>query len=414
MNTKAGISLKGMVITIIKFAVVIGAMYYLISSGKLSLSDLKLDPAKWYYVGIAATCLVIVVLCSFIRYHILIKTLDIGLPLSDVLRIGFIGAFFNTFMLGSLGGDMIKLAYILKETGKKSESVASVMLDRVIGLTGLISLGCIAMLISWNKVVATPGLHNVALMGFATFGLAGACSATGFVAMTKGRKAGLLLWLCITAAMAVIYFRYFSASELALQPGAEAHALLFGRTLAILAVIAIASLACIGVMPSCLPGRRLEGIFLRRIPFGAKLINFIQKLLVFKDHFLPFVACFLISAFLQGLGLVGMFFLSKALVQDTPPSLEHIFFAGPPAFIANVVPVPGGGLGVGEVALEELLRLCRDNSGHIITGGAALFLSYRFLNISIGLIGLPFYLRGKKEIKEAEAEYMADINNEEK
>ena len=76
--------------------------------------------------------------------------------------------------------------------------------------------------------------------------------------------------------------------------------------------------------------------------------------------------------------------------------------------VANALPVPGGGLGVGENAFDGLLRLCRDENGTPITGGAAIFLIWRFCAIVIGLVGLPFYLKGKKEMIRVGAESAGD------
>jgi uncharacterized membrane protein YbhN (UPF0104 family) len=68
---------------------------------------------------------------------------------------------------------------------------------------------------------------------------------------------------------------------------------------------------------------------------------------------------------------------------------------GPLAMIANTVPVPGGGLGVGEAAFATLLELWTAD-GPVVTGGAAIFLAWRLLVVIWGLVGLPaFLVRGR-------------------
>ena len=69
-----------------------------------------------------------------------------------------------------------------------------------------------------------------------------------------------------------------------------------------------------------------------------------------------------------------------------------MLFAAPEAFLTSSLPLPGGGLGVGELAFDEVLRHCRVG-GLPVLGGAEIFLSWRLLSVILGLIGLPWYLR---------------------
>lgn len=63
-----------------------------------------------------------------------------ALPLSwwTVFRLFFVGLFFNTFMPGGTGGDLFKAYYTARETSqRKTEAVATVFIDRIIGLVSL-------------------------------------------------------------------------------------------------------------------------------------------------------------------------------------------------------------------------------------------------------------------------------------
>jgi hypothetical protein len=55
-----------------------------------------------------------------------------------------IGAFFNTFLPGVIGGDAVKGYYLFQATGKGSLSLASIFMDRYIGFVGLIAICVIA------------------------------------------------------------------------------------------------------------------------------------------------------------------------------------------------------------------------------------------------------------------------------
>jgi uncharacterized protein (TIRG00374 family) len=75
------------------------------------------------------------------RWHELLKALDIRLGLARTFVLTMVGAFYNTFMPGSTGGDVLKAYYASKQTTHRTRAVLSVIIDRVIGLLGLVIMG---------------------------------------------------------------------------------------------------------------------------------------------------------------------------------------------------------------------------------------------------------------------------------
>jgi uncharacterized membrane protein YbhN (UPF0104 family) len=62
----------------------------------------------------------------------------------------------------------------------------------------------------------------------------------------------------------------------------------------------------------------------------------------------------------------------------------------PFGFLANMLPLTPGGLGVGEAAMDTLFHMVgRD-------GGAEAILGWRLLMFVLGLAGLVFYIRGRR------------------
>lgn len=80
-------------------------------------------------------------LITGLRWHMLLKALDIHLTRARTFTLNMVGAFYNTFMPGSTGGDLLKAYYAAKQTPHKARAVISVAIDRVIGLLGLVILG---------------------------------------------------------------------------------------------------------------------------------------------------------------------------------------------------------------------------------------------------------------------------------
>lgn len=79
------------------------------------------------------------VLCCATRWHLLAKAQGLSLSLKHLLELTMIGNFFNTFMPGSVGGDVVKAWYVAgREPQRKAKAVFTVLLDRSIGLTVIV------------------------------------------------------------------------------------------------------------------------------------------------------------------------------------------------------------------------------------------------------------------------------------
>ena len=62
---------------------------------------------------------------------------DLPFTLGNAFRLGLLGFFFSTFLPGSVGGDLVKAAGIAREQSRRTVAVATVIMDRIMGLWGL-------------------------------------------------------------------------------------------------------------------------------------------------------------------------------------------------------------------------------------------------------------------------------------
>src|SRR5207249_9910343 len=91
----------------------------------------------WIFAGIFAYG--IVEILAALRWQILLRVQGVNLTFSRVACLMMIGILFNPLMPGGTGGDVIKIFYLIKETpGKKVQALLAVLMDRLIGLFGLI------------------------------------------------------------------------------------------------------------------------------------------------------------------------------------------------------------------------------------------------------------------------------------
>jgi glycosyltransferase 2 family protein len=108
----------------------------------------------------------------------------LGLPFARAAEISLVAHFFNSFLLGTVGGDVMKAYYAARETHhKKTEAVVTVFVDRVVGFWAMLLFASF-MIVPNLHLFAQPNLlWNVA--GLLVLGTLGA-SAFVFLAFRGG------------------------------------------------------------------------------------------------------------------------------------------------------------------------------------------------------------------------------------
>jgi len=90
--------------------------------------------------------LTIIVLAG-LRWRILLSSQGLVLPCRQVLRIVAIGAFFNNFLPGSAGGDVVRGVFVYQASeGRRTGGLLSILIDRLIGLGAFIAFGVLGSL----------------------------------------------------------------------------------------------------------------------------------------------------------------------------------------------------------------------------------------------------------------------------
>ena len=103
-----------------------------------------------YFLVFAILIFPLTFILTAMRWHELLKALDIHIGLMQAFTLTMVGAFYNTFLPGSTGGDFFKAMYASRQTPHRTRAVMSVVIDRVIGLIALIILGGIAAATQWD------------------------------------------------------------------------------------------------------------------------------------------------------------------------------------------------------------------------------------------------------------------------
>ncbi len=133
-------NLKKILVFVFKLLVSSALLYIVLSRAGIEkvLSLLKnINPLSFIF---AVFLYIAGLFAASIRWKLL---LDEKFSLRRLFPLYLLGSFFSTFLPGLVGGDAVKAYYIYKETGKGTQALASVFMDRYIGFSTLMVVGMI-------------------------------------------------------------------------------------------------------------------------------------------------------------------------------------------------------------------------------------------------------------------------------
>src|SRR5205823_5762032 len=112
--------------------------YWRPSSGAPGLADTLAKPIHFIPLCLAILIYLMGVLVTFVRWFILVRAQKLPFTLPDAIRLGLIGFYLNAYLPGGVGGDIIKAAFLVKEQSRRTVAVATVLIDRAMGLWGIL------------------------------------------------------------------------------------------------------------------------------------------------------------------------------------------------------------------------------------------------------------------------------------
>jgi uncharacterized protein (TIRG00374 family) len=103
------------------------------------LQDLRDRPKNWMLLATAFGISFLAICITFLRWYLLVRAINLPFRLRDAFRLGFLGYLLNFVSVGAVGGDLFKAFFIAREQpGRRAEAVATVIVDRMIGLYALL------------------------------------------------------------------------------------------------------------------------------------------------------------------------------------------------------------------------------------------------------------------------------------
>lgn len=337
MKKQAADGAKGL----LKYGIGFGLLAWVISrywddnpeTGAPGLRMLLQGPIEFGWLAVASLLIAFALSCQIIRWYILVRALDLPFTIRNAFRLGMVGVFANTFLPGAVGGDLVKAYFLARAHPERmAPAVATVIMDRAMGLFGLILfvavLGSIAWAMGDPRILANEGLQRM---------------IESMALVAGGSVAGFLL---------------------------------------------------LGLLP-LRRVERFSGR-LKSIPkLGKSLSEMWGAVWMYRQR-LKTVALGVGLSAASHFGLVFAFHASSRVfppanpVTDQATLAEHMVVA-PIGFIVQALPLSPGGVGVGEAAFAGLYKL----SNRPESRGVIARLSLRVVEWMIGLLGYLVYLRMK-------------------
>lgn len=172
---------KQLVVNLAKYGLAVALLSFVVWHNWDALKDAVGRPVQFGPLTLAFVFSGVGIVLTFVRWYVLVRAQDLPFTLWNALRLGMVGFFLSTFLPGSIGGDIVKAAFLAKEQSRRTVAVATVLIDRALGLLGLFWLVALTGSIFWW--LGDPCLENRTLRGLviASIGVAAASVTTWFL-----------------------------------------------------------------------------------------------------------------------------------------------------------------------------------------------------------------------------------------
>ena len=133
-----------------------------------------------WLLAISISTLGLAIYLGALRWHLVLHAQGLDLPLRRTLEIALVAQFFNSFLLGASGGDLIKALFAARETKHlKTEAVTTVFLDRLIGLLSMLGFAAATMPFFLPQIQSSwpLGLSSLLTCGLLAAGVSALCLA---------------------------------------------------------------------------------------------------------------------------------------------------------------------------------------------------------------------------------------------
>lgn len=283
--------------------------------------------------------LFVVILLGNLKWFVLLRSQGINIDFKKLFWIYYMGYTFNYFLPGGIAGDVIKTGYIIKEGGKKSNSVLSILIDRIMGLFSMIIL--IAILLPF----------------FLTYFLN---TDIEFLSHYYFIIPYIILIIILSSGLLAIFFYILRNKVLY-----EKLLLFFNKNK-------------------------------QKNRFCEIILSVIKALFLYKNSVFVIVQNILIAAFIQILIGYCLFIIGSYIFLGNETTVISNIVSSIITQLISIIPISPGGIGIGEAAFGKTMLYLNNK---IFMSYATIYLIYRIYNIVFGIPATAIFIFKKSRAK---------------
>ena len=137
----------------IKALVSLGLLWLLLSGVDIARVWQTARTASPAWMAAALALYFVMCVVSAWRWLVLLRAQDVQLPLPRLLGSFLVATFFNNFLPSNIGGDVVRIGDTARAAGSKTLATTVVLLDRGIGLLGLVLVAALGATLSADAAV---------------------------------------------------------------------------------------------------------------------------------------------------------------------------------------------------------------------------------------------------------------------
>ena len=126
-----------------KIGVSLALLAYLLSTTDLSALDEKVRSADLVDLLAAVLCFLLMLALATWRWQLLLGALGAPAPIRRLTASYLVATFFNNFLPSNIGGDVIRIRDTARQAGSKTLATTIVLMDRLLGLLGLLTIAAL-------------------------------------------------------------------------------------------------------------------------------------------------------------------------------------------------------------------------------------------------------------------------------
>lgn len=157
--------------TWLKWPVALGILAWLYFQNQKALADIAAAPKNWSFAFLAFGLIGGAALVTFGRWYLLVRAQEFPFRFATAVQYGFVGMMMNYVAPGSVGGDLFKAVLLARDhSSRRTIAVATVVLDRILGMLALFMIGALATLLPHDFPDSPEVQANTAFLWIGTLG----------------------------------------------------------------------------------------------------------------------------------------------------------------------------------------------------------------------------------------------------